>query len=314
MRTGFGAAEGARFRSTLEVPIQFSGQENTLLMGKIQKKEKVSGAVAAPVRADGATGDLRLHEFRSRVFRNLRFLRVWLPPGYEEGENHGTHYPVLYLNDGQNLFETISAFGGVEWQVDEAADRLIREGVVPPLIIVGIDNTGKNRMREYMPHRSMHPMMLRVQGRHYPDFLTKEVMPFVESNYRVATGPENTGLGGSSLGALIALYTAIARPGLIGRLLLESPSLWASQRQLIKESRAVRIWPERVFLAAGTAEAGAAERSRTVVDDVRELAAIIRRAVLSEKRLRLVIREGAGHTEAAWAERFPEALQFLFES
>jgi predicted alpha/beta superfamily hydrolase len=153
-----------------------------------------------------------------------------------------------------------------------------------------------------------------VQGRHYPDFLTKEVMPFVESNYRVATGPENTGLGGSSLGALIALYTAIARPGLIGRLLLESPSLWASQRQLIKESRAVRIWPERVFLAAGTAEAGAAERSRTVVDDVRELAAIIRRAVLSEKRLRLVIREGAGHTEAAWAERFPEALQFLFES
>ena len=140
----------------------------------------------------------------------------------------------------------------------------------------------------------------------------KEVMPFVCRNYRVAEGPENTGLGGSSLGALIALYTVLTQPGTIGKLLLESPSLWASHRQLIKDSRAVRIWPERVFLAAGTAEAGTPQRSRTVVDDVRELAGILRRAVLSEKRLRVVIQEGAGHNESAWAERFPEALQFLF--
>ena len=186
---------------------------------------------SAAIRASGATGDLRLHEFRSRVFRNTRFLRVWLPPGYDDAENAGRRYPVFYLNDGQNLFEAATAFAGIEWQVDETADRLIREGVVPPMIIVGIDNTGKDRIREYMPHRSMNPMMLRVQGRHYPDFLMKEVMPFVERNYRVATGPENTGLGGSSLGALIALYTAMARPGVIGRLLLESPSLWASGRQ-----------------------------------------------------------------------------------
>ncbi len=264
------------------------------------------------IRASGAAGDLRLHEFRSRVFRNTRFLRVWLPPGYDDAQAAGRLYPVLYLNDGQNLFESSTSFTGVEWQVDETAERLIREGAVPPMIIVGMDNTGKDRLREYMPHRSMHPMMLRVQGRYYPDFLMKEVMPLVERNYRVATGPENTGLGGSSLGALIALYTAMVRPGVIGRLLLESPSLWASNRQAIRESRAVRVWPERMFLAAGTAEAGNSERSRTVVDDVRELAAILRRAVLSERRLRLVIKEGAGHSESAWAERFPEALQFLF--
>jgi len=257
-------------------------------------------------------GDLRLHEFRSRIFKNTRFLRVWLPPEYDAAENAARHYPVLYLNDGQNLFESSTAFAGVEWQVDETADRLIREGVVPPMIIVGMDNTGKDRLREYMPHRSMYPMMLRVQGRHYPEFLMKEVMPFVEGNYRVATGPENTGLGGSSLGALIALYTAIVRPGVIGRLLLESPSLWASNRQAIKESHGVRVWPERIFLAAGTEEAGSPERNRTVVDDVRELAAIIRRGMLSERRLRLVIADGAGHNESAWAERFPEALRFLF--
>jgi predicted alpha/beta superfamily hydrolase len=163
-----------------------------------------------------------------------------------------------------------------------------------------------------MPYRALNPRMLRVRGRYYPDFLMNEVMPFAERSYRVAAGPENTGLGGSSLGALIALYTAMARPEVIGRLLLESPSLWASGRRLVSESRSVRIWPERIFLAAGTAEAGNAERSRTVVDDVRELAAILRRAVLSERRLRLMIKDGAGHNEAAWAERFPEALQFLF--
>jgi enterochelin esterase-like enzyme len=281
-------------------------------MGKIQTTKTKVGVSSEVIRAAGATGDLRLHEFRSRVFRNKRFLRVWLPTGYDDAENAERRYPVLYLNDGQNLFEVSTSFTGVEWQVDETADRLIREGAVPPLIIVGMDNTGKDRLREYMPHRSMHPMMLRVQGRYYPDFLMKEVMPFVERSYRVASGPENTGLGGSSLGALIALYTAVVRPGVIGRLLLESPSLWVSHRQAIKESRAVRIWPERTFLAAGTAEAGNEERSRTVVDDVRELAAILRRAVLSERRLRLVIRDGAGHNEGAWAERFPDALRFLF--
>jgi predicted alpha/beta superfamily hydrolase len=180
------------------------------------------------------------------------------------------------------------------------------------MIFVGIDNTGRQRIREYMPHRSLHPGMMRVQGRHYPKFLMKEVMPFVAQNYRVASGAENTGLGGSSLGALIALYTVLAEPGLIGKLLLESPSLWASHRQLIKDSRAVRIWPERVFLAAGTAEAGNSERSRSVVDDVRELGSILCRAVLSEKRLRVVIEQGAGHNEVAWAGRFPEALRFLF--
>jgi enterochelin esterase-like enzyme len=281
-------------------------------MARIPKTKNGPASVSEFIRATGATGDLRLHQFRSRVFRNTRFLRVWLPPGYDDTANSVRSYPVFYLNDGQNLFESSTAFAGVEWQVDETADRLIRAGAVPPMIIVGIDNTGKDRIREYMPYRSMHPVIMRVQGRYYPDFLTKEVMPFVERNYRVAAGPENTGLGGSSLGALIALYTAIAQPELIGRLLLESPSLWASGRQLLRESRKVRTWPDRIFLAVGTAEAGSEERSRTVVDDVRELAGIFRRAVLSESRLRLVIKEGAGHNEAAWADRFPEALQFLF--
>ena len=270
------------------------------------------GPAAGVIRAQSATGDLRLHEFRSRIFSNTRFLRVWLPPGYDDPVNASRHYPVLYLNDGQNLFEAATSFTGIEWQVDETGDRLIREGVVPPMIIVGMDNAARARIREYMPHRSLHPMMMRAHGTRYPAFLFKEVFPFMARNYRVATGPDNTGLGGSSLGALIALYTAAVRPGVIGRLLLESPSLWASNRQLIRQSRGVKRWPERVFLATGTAEAGRQDKDQSMVDDVRELAAILRRAGLDDTRLRLVVDDGASHHESAWARRFPEALAFLF--
>lgn len=282
-------------------------------MEETQKTEDVSSQIPSDViHVEAATGDLRLHEFASRTFRNTRFLRVWLPPGYDNGENSDRRYPVLYLNDGQNLFEPSTSFTGVEWQVDETADRLIREGVVPPMIIVGIDNGGKERFREYMPHRSFSPMMLRVQGHRYPSFLIKEVMPFIARNYRIASGAENTGLGGSSLGALISLYTATVRPGVFGRLLLESPSLWASNRQMIRDSRAVTKWPERIFLATGTAEAGSEDRDRSMVDDVREFAAILRRAGLNDTRLALTVDDGATHHEAAWARRFPGALTFLF--
>src|SRR6516225_9009807 len=209
-------------------------------MEETQKTENNTAPSANVIRVEAAAGDLRLHEFRSRFFRNTRFLRVWLPPQYDAPENSAKRYPVFYLNDGQNLFEPSTSFTGVEWQVDEAAERLMREGQVAPVIIVVIDNAGKDRFREYMPHRSLSPMMLRVQGNRYPNFLIKEVMPFVARNYRVASGPENTGLGGSSLGALICLYTAAVRPGWFGKLLIESPALWASKRQMIKDSRTVK--------------------------------------------------------------------------
>jgi predicted alpha/beta superfamily hydrolase len=282
-------------------------------MPEIQRNGTALSSLAPGViRGESATGDLRLHEFHSAIFHNTRFLRVWLPPGYDDRENEARRYPVLYLNDGQNLFESVSSFNGVEWQVDESADRLIREGTVQPMIIVGVDNAGKERIREYMPHRSLQPMMLRVQGTRYPSFLMKEVMPFVARNYRVASGSENTGLGGSSLGALISLYTAAVRPGVFGRLILESPSLWASNRQIIRQSRGVRQWPQRVFLAMGTAESGREDRDRSMVDDVRELGSILGRAGLDDRRLKLIIDDGATHHEAAWARRFPEGLAFLF--
>ncbi len=258
------------------------------------------------------TGDLRLHSFDSHIFRNRRMLRVWLPPEYDAERNQDRHYPVFYLNDGQNLFDTATAFAGVEWQVDETADRLMRQEEVPALIIVGIDNAQRERIREYLPYRAVNPPVLRPLGKRYPEFLMNEVMPFLFQRYRIARGPENTGLGGSSLGAIISLYTVIDRPGIFGKLLLESPSLFVSNRRLLRNSRAFRSWPEKVFMAMGTNEDGRPDRDRMVVEDVEELQHILRRSGLGEDRLRVEITEGATHNEAEWAKRFPGALKFLF--
>ena len=261
---------------------------------------------------DSVTGDLRLHEFHSQIFRNTRMLRVWLPPRYDAPDNETRHYPVLYLNDGQNLFDRATAFAGVEWGADETADRLIRQEVILPLIIVGIDNTQRDRIKEYLPYRSFHPPVLRPQGKCYPEFLMNEVMPFVYERYRIARGPENTGLGGSSLGALISLYTVIERPAVFGRLLLESPSLFVSHRRLLKYSGHFRQWPEKVFLAIGTRESGREDKDTQVVEDVRELEQSLLRAGLDESRLLVKIDEGATHNEREWAKRLPDALSFLF--
>jgi predicted alpha/beta superfamily hydrolase len=273
--------------------------------------EEITHEQITPANAS-VTGDLRLHEFHSQIFRNTRMVRVWLPPRYDAAGNGTRHYPVLYLNDGQNLFDRATAFAGVEWQVDETADRLIRQEVVPPLIVVGIDNTQGERIKEYLPYRSFHPPVLRPQGKRYPDFLMNEVMPFVYERYRIARGAENTGLGGSSLGALISLYVVIERPGVFGRLLLESPSLFVSNRRILKYSRRFRRWPEKVFMAMGTREAGREDKDRQVVEDVRQLERSLRRAGLDESRLLVKIDQGATHNEGEWAKRFPEALSFLF--
>ncbi len=257
-----------------------------------------------------AQGSVWLHELKSRIFDNTRMVRVWLPPDYDGwGERR---YPVLYLNDGQNLFDPATAFGGVDWRAGETAGRLIAQGRIPPLIIVGIDHAGKNRAREYVPYRSSEPRVGKPWGKRYPDFLRREVMPLVESYYPVAKGPENTGLGGSSLGGLIALYTQLVAPGMFGRLLIESPSLFVANRRVLEECRRSRDWPSCVYLGMGTREAGDACRDGKVVRDVRELGEILRHAGLGESRLKVVIEEGATHSEAAWAGRFGAVMEFLY--
>ena len=275
------------------------------------RKSKIKAKAAATAALPVSTGNLWLHELRSRIFGNMRLVRVWLPADYDGWG--ATRYPILYLNDGQNLFEPATAFAGVDWRVGETAARLISEQKIPPLIIVGIDNT-KNRACEYIPYKSKDPRVLTPTGKLYPDFLQREVMPLIEDRYSVLKGEENTGLGGSSLGGLITLYTQIAAPGVFGRLLIESPSLFVANRKILEDSRRFQRWPQRTYLGMGTREVGNAEKDEMVVEDLRALESTLQAAGLDEKRLRVRVDEGATHSEAAWAARFPEALEFLFSA
>jgi len=263
------------------------------------------------VASPSVVGDLRLHQFHSRILRNTRSLRVLLPAGYDAPGN-SQRYPVFYLQDGQNLFDAETAFGHTEWQVDESADRLMLQGKVPPMIVVGIDNMGAERLKEYSPYRSFNPPIFRPLGKRYAEFLVREVMAFIGRQYRVDKGPENTGIGGSSLGGLISLYTVMAQPGVFGKLLVESPSLFLAKRQALKDSRKVKDWPFRVYLGIGTAETGDVGKNIQFVNDLNALGDVMRRAGLDEQRLHINIEEGANHSESSWARRFPAALEFLF--
>ena len=207
-----------------------------------------------------AGGELRLHEFASRIFRNQRFLRVWLPAGYDQPENAAHRYPVFYLNDGQNLFESSTSFTGIEWRVGETASRMIEQKLIPPMIFVGIDNAREERLKEYVPYRSVNPPVLRPRGDKFPEFLLREAMPFLEKRYRIARGPENTALGGSSLGGLMTLYVVLAMPGVFGYALLESPSLWVANRKILRECRGFRSWPQKYFWAWVRAKSDATTR------------------------------------------------------
>src|SRR5688500_13846498 len=163
---------------------------------------------------------LHTHHVPSVALGLTRRITVWLPPGVRASARY---FPVLYLNDGQNLFDPGRAFGGVTWGVRETVMRLVRRNVIPPLIVVGIDHGAQRRARELLPveddrnRDSLHPL-----GRAYVEFVTREVMPFVAKRYPVDRRASNTGFGGSSYGGVAALFATLERPGVFGRLLIES--------------------------------------------------------------------------------------------
>ena len=257
-------------------------------------------------------GELRLHEFSSRIFRNKRMLRVWTPRGYGLAENSGRRYPIFYLNDGQNLFESSTSFTGVEWRVGETAGRMIDRKLIPAMIFVGIDNARDERIKEYLPYRSVNPPVFRPRGERYPEFLIHEVMPYMAQHYRLAKGPQNTALGGSSLGGLISLYAILVAPGVFGYALLESASLWVANRRILRDCRGVRPWPQKMFVGVGTREVGRDDKDLQTVENVLELERTLRRSGMDERRLQVEIADGATHSEGAWAARFPDALSFFF--
>ncbi|MEN3336782.1 MAG: hypothetical protein V7647_458 [Acidobacteriota bacterium] len=254
---------------------------------------------------------LETHEIESTHLAAARRVTVWLPP-HARGRDAGP-YPVLYLNDGQNLFDPARAFAGRTWRVAETAATLVRTGHIAPLLIVGIDHGEDRRAREYLPvEDDRNPGARDPVGREYAEFVTRELMPLIERTYPTARGASNAGIGGSSYGAVAALFTVMSKPGVFGRLLLESPSLYVGDEYLLRRARAAKRWPFRIYLGVGTAETDRTEINTETVLNVRKLERILRGRRFGPHRLETVVEEGGTHSEEAWARRLPHALEFLY--
>jgi enterochelin esterase-like enzyme len=272
------------------------------------------------------TGDLEIVALKSSVFDNTRDLRVWLPPGYHDAANANRTYPVLYLFDGQFLFDKCTGPSQVtEIHVDETLTDLIRRRAMQPIIVVGIDN-GKSadaRNKEYQP--DFNPMLpiddpSILHGKQIPVFMAEDVVPFVNSHYRISKGRENTGAGGFSAGSVAALECLIQRPDIFGLGLLESTSLQFGNGQLIRETTPILRGPIRVSIGVGTAELGqdlskalgTPDYDPAFVHLSQQLAENLKGAWFNHPEVRLTVEQGAGHAPDAWAKRVPGDLEFLF--
>jgi len=269
--------------------------------------------------ADGCkstvSGNLHVHTLKSEIFGNERKIRVLLPAGYGDAANKDRHYPVLYLLDGQNVFDAcLSEVSHHEWSADETVRQLIADKKIPPLIVVGVDHAGKDRAREYLPYKDFvgNPDMDEPAGKQFPDFMTKEVMRLVDGTYRTLTGAPNTGIGGSSYGGVASLYALLAKPNSFGYGLIESPVLWVGMGQLVRDTSPLAAMPKKVFVAFGGKEASDPVISQKMIGFVRQVESNFHAAGYDETNFRVVIEPEAEHTEAAWEKRLPDALTFLF--
>jgi predicted alpha/beta superfamily hydrolase len=248
---------------------------------------------------------LRRHpQVSSRNLDHARDVVVYLPPGYDASE---ARYPVLYLHDGQNLFDPDTAHvQGQHWRIGETADALIAAGTLPPLIVVGVANAGSERIHEYTPTADA-----RLGGGladAYGRFLIDELKPTIDAAYRTLLDPASTGLGGSSLGGLVTLHLGLARPDVFGALAVMSPSVWWDRRVILTTVRQTRPRPPlRLWVDMGTAE------GRRALDDARLLkAALVGAGWTPGTDLHYAEYEGGTHSEAAWAARAGAMMQWLF--
>ena len=260
-----------------------------------------------PVQASSSLKSrLRLHpQFTSRLMDEKRDFMVYLAPRYEAEPDR--RYPVLYLQDGQNLFDPDTSFiPGKYWRVGETADELIVTGAIAPLVIVGIYNTGRYRINEYT-----HIEDKRLGGGRadaYGQMLVEELKPLVDHRYRTLPGSENCGLGGSSLGGLVSMYLGLRYTRVFGKLAAMSPSVWWRNRAILKTVAQIKRRPAlRIWLDIGTNE------SPRALPDARALkTALVNKGWKLGEDLCYTEVEGGHHDEVAWSQRVAPMLQFLF--
>ncbi len=234
---------------------------------------------------------------------------VYLPPDYEKDSDR--RYPVLYLQDGQNVFDGATSFiAGKEWRADETAEQLIRAGKVEPLIIVAVYNTGVDRLDEYSPAKDTTYNRGGL-GDAYARMLIFDLKPMIDRDYRTLKDAANTGVGGSSLGALVSLYAGIEYSRVFGKVAAVSPAVWWADRDILTRVQALpNKQPVRIWLDTGTNEG---PKRDEVVRNARELCnALMAKGWKLRDDLMYLEVPGGEHNESAWAARFGSILEFLF--
>lgn len=260
-------------------------------------------------------GDLRmLDEVYSPQLHNRRRLFAHLPPSYAEDTDR--HYPVIYMHDGQNLFDQALSYAG-EWGVDETMTALAARSC--EAIVVGIPNMGVRRIDEYSPFKDRR-LHKGGRGDWYVAFVANTVKPLIDQSFRTLPGREYTGVLGSSMGGLISLYAFFSRPDVFGFVGAMSPSFWFAQEAIVPFVQHVPFQAGRIYLDTGTHEGGElrleprpphryTSRHLTTIRRMRDMLAA--KGYTPNIDLRYVEEEEAIHSEAAWARRLPAALRFL---
>jgi predicted alpha/beta superfamily hydrolase len=259
----------------------------------------------APEPEHTLSGDIRTHEgFHSRFLEHDRTIIVYLPPDY--ATSGARHYPVLYLHDGQNVFDRATSVGE-EWHVDETAQEMIADGKIAPIIVVGIYNTGVHRIDEYAP-TLREDIGGGGQADDYGRMLVQELKPFIDRTYRTLPSAASTAMGGSSLGGLVTMYLGLRYPTVFSRLAVLSPSVWWDERVILQEVEALpRKLPLRIWLDAGDRE------GPEVIADARALKdALVAKGWTAGQDLSYLEAEGGEHNEASWAARVGAVLAYLF--
>ena len=254
------------------------------------------------------TDQIIVHEnYSSLHVASPRKVFVYLPSGYGESDQR---YPVLYMHDGQNLFDPAEAFGGVVWAADETAHGLILSGEISPLIIVGIHNAGEHRLNEYTPVRAERGRMRGRGGEadKYGRMIIEELKPMIDREYRTRPQREYTGLGGSSLGGLASLYLGLKRPDVFSRLAIMSPSVWWANNQIIREAALIgERLPLRIWLDIGRREGPQIKHQVRALKEI-----LLANGWKSGEDFEYFEFPNARHDESAWAARFGEVLKFLY--
>ncbi|HEV2147542.1 MAG TPA: alpha/beta hydrolase-fold protein [Longimicrobiaceae bacterium] len=259
-----------------------------------------------PQENDGAhhtvVGTVRVfRDFHSPELDNRRDILVYLPPSYGDGDRR---YPVLYMHDGQNLFDEATSFGA-EWGVDKTLEAGAEHGL--EAIVVGIPNMGAARLDEYSPW---------VEPRHeaggsgdaYLDFIVQTLKPAVDRDFRTLPDRESTGIAGSSMGGLISLYAFFRHPDTFGFAGVMSPALWFGGRKIYGFVEEAPFVPGKLYLDVGTQE-GAAELA-----DVRRLRdLLVAKGYEKGRNFLYVVEMGGAHEERAWARRLRRELHFLLD-